>query len=66
MFLEGAREEIRLKDPAVKGFNVGINDGEMAGQTIFHAHVHLIPRRAGDVANPRGGVRHVILGKGAY
>lgn len=66
LLLEGAREEIRAKDPVVKGFNVGINDGEAAGQTILHAHVHLIPRRAGDVANPRGGVRHVILGKGEY
>ena len=48
------------------GFNVGINCGETAGQTIFHCHVHLIPRRRGDVENPRGGVRHLIPGKGSY
>ena len=39
---------------------------EVAGQTVFHCHVHLIPRRKGDVKNPRGGVRHVISGKGDY
>ena len=46
--------------------NIGINCGEVAGQTIFHCHVHLIPRRKGDVENPRGGVRHIIEGKGFY
>ncbi len=45
---------------------VGMNSGEVAGQTVFHAHVHLIPRREGDVENPRGGVRGVIPGKAAY
>ncbi|HYD48438.1 MAG TPA: HIT family protein, partial [Terriglobales bacterium] len=48
------------------GFNVGINVGEAAGQTVFHLHVHVIPRYRGDMANPRGGVRHVIPGKGYY
>lgn len=48
------------------GFNVGINVGETAGQTIFHLHVHLIPRYHGDVVDPRGGVRHVIPSKGNY
>ena len=48
------------------GFNIGMNCGETAGQTIFHCHVHLIPRRKGDVENPRGGVRHIIAGKGFY
>ena len=48
------------------GFNIGINNGEKAGQTIFHAHVHVIPRYSGDVDNPRGGIRHVIPGKGDY
>jgi diadenosine tetraphosphate (Ap4A) HIT family hydrolase len=48
------------------GFNVGVNCGQVAGQTIAHAHIHLIPRYPGDVANPRGGVRNVIPGKGDY
>ena len=48
------------------GFNFGINVGEAAGQTIFHLHVHLIPRRKGDVGNPRGGIRHLMPGKGNY
>jgi diadenosine tetraphosphate (Ap4A) HIT family hydrolase/HKD family nuclease len=48
------------------GFNIGINVGEAAGQTVFHLHVHLIPRYGGDVPDPRGGVRHVIPGKGRY
>ena len=48
------------------GYNVGINDGEAAGQTVMHLHLHLIPRFQGDVANPRGGVRHCIPGKGCY
>jgi diadenosine tetraphosphate (Ap4A) HIT family hydrolase len=50
----------------VTGFNVGINCGPVAGQTVGHCHVHLIPRRSGDVENPEGGVRHVIPGKGHY
>ncbi len=48
------------------GYNVGFNDGAVAGQTIFHAHVHLIPRYPGDATDPRGGVRHVIPGRGNY
>lgn len=48
------------------GFNVGLNDGPAAGQTVMHAHVHVIPRRAGDVADPRGGVRWIIPDKAAY
>ena len=59
-------EKIKLQDPAVEGFNIGVNAGEVAGQTIFHCHFHLIPRRKGDVENPRGGVRHLIPGKGYY
>mgnify|MGYP006269523699 FL=1 len=47
-------------------FNIGINIGEVAGQTIPHAHIHLIPRYAGDVPKPEGGVRHVIPEKGYY
>jgi diadenosine tetraphosphate (Ap4A) HIT family hydrolase len=60
------REEILKKDRTVEGFNVGVNDGEAAGQTVSHCHVHLIPRRAGDVPNPRGGVRGVVPGRAAY
>ncbi len=59
-------ENLRTTDPEVTGFNVGINIGESAGQTIFHAHTHLIPRRHGDSENPRGGVRGVIDGKRGY
>ena len=49
-----------------QGYNIGINVGEAAGQTIAHLHVHVIPRYSGDVPDPRGGVRHVIPGKGNY
>jgi len=48
------------------GYNIGVNDGETAGQTIMHFHIHLIPRFVGDVVEPRGGVRNVIPGKGSY
>jgi diadenosine tetraphosphate (Ap4A) HIT family hydrolase len=54
------RDRICESDPSILGFNIGINCGEVAGQTIFHAHIHLIPRRTGDVENPKGGVRGVI------
>jgi ATP adenylyltransferase len=57
---------LRIEDPSIEGFNIGMNCGQVAGQTIFHCHTHLIPRRRGDVENPRGGVRHVIPGKGLY
>lgn len=60
------RNRIVDKDSSVTGFNIGINNGESAGQTIFHVHVHLIPRRDGDTPNPRGGVRGVIPGKRSY
>ena len=48
------------------GYNVGVNVGEHAGQTVMHVHVHLIPRYKGDMDNPRGGVRHIIPNKGYY
>lgn len=60
------REQILERDPSVTGFNIGINNGPSAGQTIFHVHIHLIPRRDGDVPNPSGGVRGVIPGKMHY
>ena len=50
----------------VESFNVGVNDGKLAGQTVPHAHIHVIPRREGDVPDPRGGVRWVIPRKAAY
>ena len=46
------------------GYNIGMNIGAAAGQTVFHLHLHVIPRYSGDVANPRGGVRRVLSGKG--
>jgi len=48
------------------GYNIGVNVGPAAGQSIMHVHIHLIPRYQGDVENPQGGVRHVIPGKGHY
>jgi diadenosine tetraphosphate (Ap4A) HIT family hydrolase len=48
------------------GFNIGINDGQAAGQTVSHAHVHVIPRHTGDVPDPRGGVRWIIPEKAQY
>ena len=48
------------------GFNIGFNSGTAAGQTVFHVHIHIIPRYAGDVEDPTGGVRNVIPGKGKY
>lgn len=64
--LRHARREILRDDAGVTGFNIGANCGETAGQTVFHCHLHLIPRRSGDVGNPRGGVRHTVPGKGYY
>ena len=48
------------------GFNVGVNDGEAAGQTVPHAHVHVIPRFSGDVPDPRGGLRWVLPDRAQY
>ena len=64
--MDSHRLLLQKQDPTIDGFNIGMNCGETAGQTIFHCHVHLIPRRKGDVENPRGGVRHIIAGKGFY
>lgn len=62
------REAKRLLDAryAPQGYNIGINVGALAGQTVAHVHVHLIPRYAGDVADPRGGVRAVIPERQRY
>lgn len=64
--LKAARAQILESDSSITGFNIGMNAGKDAGQTIFHCHIHIIPRRQGDVENPRGGVRHLIPGKGDY
>lgn len=63
---EGLRRLITADDASVTGFNLGTNAGESAGQTVFHCHFHLIPRRVGDCSNPRGGVRHVFPDKANY
>ena len=60
------KNEILSKDVNVKGFNIGTNAGKIAGQSIMHCHIHLIPRREGDVDNPQGGVRSVIPNKQHY
>lgn len=60
------RSTLMESDKTIDGFNFGANAGESAGQTIFHVHLHLIPRRAGDVEKPRGGVRGVIPSKQSY
>lgn len=64
--LVATKEDILDSYKKVTDFNVGINIGADAGQSIPHCHIHLIPRRKGDVDNPQGGVRHVIPGKGHY
>ena len=58
--IEEQRTLLLSEDISITGFNIGVNDGEDAGQTVMHCHIHLIPRRKGDVKNPRGGVRGVI------
>ena len=58
--------ELQADDPSIAGFNFGVNDGLAAGQSIFHCHLHLIPRRMGDHPSPRGGIRGVIPGKADY
>ena len=60
------KNEILTRDVNVKGFNIGTNAGKIAGQSIMHCHIHLIPRREGDVDNPQGGVRSVIPNKQHY
>ena len=60
------KEKILKQDASVKGFNIGTNAGKVAGQSIMHCHIHLIPRREGDIENPQGGVRSVIPSKQHY
>jgi diadenosine tetraphosphate (Ap4A) HIT family hydrolase/5-methylcytosine-specific restriction endonuclease McrA len=64
--LNETQKDLEKKDKSIEGFNIGNNSGEVAGQTINHCHIHLIPRRKGDTGNPRGGVRGVIKDKQSY
>jgi diadenosine tetraphosphate (Ap4A) HIT family hydrolase len=64
--LQTLREELMAADKTIEGFNIGANCGAVAGQTIFHAHIHLIPRRKGDTQSAKGGVRGVIPEKMHY
>lgn len=61
-----AKTQLLLDDKSITGFNIGVNDGVDAGQTIMHCHIHLIPRRKNDVKSPRGGIRHIVAEKGDY
>ena len=63
--LEGARQYI-ISEHSPQGFNIGINEGEAAGQTVEHLHIHLIPRYEGDIDDPRGGIRGAIPEKRIY
>ena len=65
MLLE-TKKNILEKDNSVSGFNIGVNAGKTAGQSVFHVHMHVIPRREGDIDNPQGGVRGVIPHKRTY
>ena len=64
--LNKQKKELQKLDNEITGFNVGVNIGKDAGQSIMHCHIHLIPRRNGDVEDPRGGVRGVIPSKQKY
>ena len=64
--LKNQKKELKKLDKEISAFNVGVNIGKDAGQSIMHCHIHLIPRRKGDVEDPRGGVRGVIPEKQKY
>jgi len=64
--LKKERQSLLSLDNKITAFNVGVNAGKDAGQSVMHCHVHLIPRRMGDIENPRGGVRGVIPSKQKY
>ena len=63
---QGARARLTAADAGVTGFNLGTNAGPSAGQSVYHCHVHLFPRRNGDQENPRGGVRRIFPEKARY
>ena len=64
--LKFQKESLMQNNNTITGFNIGINQGKSAGQTVMHLHIHLIPRRKGDIEDPRGGVRGVIPSKQKY
>ena len=64
--LKKQKKELKKLDKEISAFNIGVNVGKDAGQSIMHCHIHLIPRRKGDVEDPRGGVRGVIPEKQKY
>ena len=66
LILKDQKKELKDLDSNISGFNVGVNIGKDAGQSIMHCHIHLIPRRKGDVEDPRGGVRGVIPERQKY
>ena len=64
--IKKVKQEVKSKDKSILAFNIGANIGKVSGQSIMHCHIHLIPRREGDVENPQGGVRAVIPKKQHY
>ena len=66
VILDTQKTELKILDDKITGFNIGMNIGDDAGQTIFHCHIHIIPRRHGDTPNPKGGIRGVISDKQSY
>ena len=66
IILDTQKTELKILDDTITGFNIGMNIGEDAGQTIFHCHIHIIPRRHSDTPNPKGGIRGVIPDKQSY
>lgn len=66
LLMDSLRQTLLESDPSITGFNIGINCGTDAGQTVMHTHIHLIPRREGDTLRPEGGVRGVIPDKMHY
>ena len=64
--IDRARDFAITHDSAIAGFNIGWNDGPAAGQTVMHLHIHVIPRRVGDVEDPRGGIRWIVPERARY
>ena len=64
--MQRARQRLQAEDARVTGFNMGTNAGKSAGQSVFHAHIHFIPRRDGDQEDPQGGVRKIFPDKAKY